>query len=100
MTSFKDPITEGQAARAQYSAAHPNATEAELTCHFDMAYFQAELHNKNTSQKSATWQILKRDSQNECRGEDALLQFTDIAQPWRVNKNSLGSVIRTLVSIL
>jgi hypothetical protein len=76
---LKDPITEGQAARALYCAAHPQSTEAEQTRQYDMAYFQAELHNKNASQKSPVWKILKRDSTNECRGEDALLQFTDIA---------------------
>jgi hypothetical protein len=76
---IKDPIAEGQAARAVYSASHPQAPEADLIRQYDLAYYQAELHNKNTSQKSPTWKILKRDSTNECRGEDALLQFTDIA---------------------
>jgi hypothetical protein len=75
--TYVDPAEAGWAARDAFADEHADATEPQLQQAYTQGAAAAERTNRDAARAEPNWRILKRDSPNDSRGEDSLLQFTD-----------------------
>jgi len=73
----RDPDTAAFRARRNLLAQNPQATAEEIEAAEDTAREEQEEANNRAALEAPEWELLQRDSNNDVRGEDALLVFTD-----------------------
>ena len=73
----RDPEAAAHIARTALLNTNANATVAELQAAEATARAQQEVRNRGTLTVPPVWELLQREANNDIRGEDALLIFTD-----------------------